>query len=84
MTAKDYVILAAALRKAKPVLHDPTHGASTAKGLQVRANYIVALVQWKTACLSISESLVIDNTNFDKVQFLTACDCVLDNVNYSM
>lgn len=62
MTRKDYVLLANALRNARPTMY--THAARMDHETNVR---------WLATVCSVSDALTKDNARFDSDRFLTAC-----------
>jgi len=67
MTKKDYVLLAQALRNAKPAtLHTVTTHADR-----------LAHTAWLAAACGVADALTADNARFDSDRFLRACEAVL-------
>lgn len=59
MTRKDYVLLAAALRDAKPNGY---------------GQHIGRINQWRKDCAAVCNALAQDNGAFDRARFITACE----------
>lgn len=59
MTRKDYVLLAAALRDAKPNRY---------------GQYIGRIKQWHADCAAVCKALAQENSAFDAQRFIDACE----------
>jgi hypothetical protein len=58
MTRKDYVLLAGALHKARPVPGDAK----------------IAQIQWRTDCGAVADALQRENIRFERQRFIDACE----------
>ena len=75
MTRKDYILIAAALRRTRPTIADFTKvspdGANTfVNGIA----HEVAILVWTRTVESICDTLTIDNPRFDRGRFYAACE----------
>lgn len=62
MTRKDYELIAAAIKEAKPLLPPVADYAETTRQLG-----------WQTTAHAVAEALARDNPRFDRERFLAAC-----------
>ena len=75
MTRKDYILIAAALQKARPTIANfTTHSAVGNNTFTDMISHDAAYAAWTRAAESVCDTLNTDNPRLDRGRFYAACE----------